>query len=239
MRLITCAGIGERIGDPAGMLAPIRAGFASRGVDVYDLPWRNDYGPVGTAGPLGASFAANLTAGQKMLDAELNKGPAIIACYSGGAALGGNIAAAGHPNLVAIGLVADPYMPNFGTGKYGVAGSRPIVADKPVYWEADPNDIICQCPANSPIRGFSDLTHAFAFSNQPAYAQDLANRLIENRWQRWWDVPGLWRIGQALQGINGYLWGGDHTSYQIRRRPGGNGETYIEHLQTKLLSHIV
>ena len=230
MRLITCRGIGESLNSDINMLAPVRKFFSSQ-FEVVDLPWKAVYGPVGGSNGdiTGDSFKHNMLAGQTLLRAELDKGPAIVAGYSGGAAVAGNVAASGHENLVAVGLVADPYMPDLGSGKYGVAGARPIPPGK-VFWEADPADIICQCPSYSPVREFADLTTAMAFSDPIYYGQDLLDKLINNKWQRWWDIQSVLRIGEAIRGVQGYLPPGtDHVGYAMRIKPGTK-VTYIQDL---------
>lgn len=169
-RLILCRGIGE----------PLHTGLLSRlpgllAADHIDLPWTAQYGPVGREGPAGESFERSLAAGTRLLRAELDRGPAIVVGYSGGAALAGNLAKTGHRNLVAVGLVADPLDP--GTARtHGIAGRRPITGP-PVHRLRNLDDVICSCPADSPLRAIADTSAAFSLADPAAWGRDVLARL--------------------------------------------------------------
>ena len=220
-RVILCDGIGEP--QPNTLLA--QADWS--GLEVTHLRWSQSYGPVNpNHDPFGESFTQALGAGMTALRTELDRGPAFVAGYSGGAALAGHVAAQGHENLIAVGLVADPFQPPVigGANVWGVAGRRPIWGHTYRAWTC-PSDIICQAPADSPVRTFADQSAAFSLADPAAWTADLLNRLRTHRWQAIctnpFDAVGAWRrYVAAASGVGDYLGfeghAPSHQSYALR-----------------------
>lgn len=217
-RIIRCRGISE--GTTRNMLSGVTD--LCDGFYVSELPYSAQYGFVPL--PFGQSFEASVTQGELMLRRELDKGPAVVLGYSGGAALAGNVARDGHPNLLGVGLIADPFQPKAIThdGKFGVAGSRDI-RGVPTKWVWNPADMICQSRANSPVRAVADQTARMSLKDPGRWQADLLDRLAKNRWQRItyrpWDVLAIAReYGQAVTDVRGYLDGTQHVGAYFGRR---------------------
>ncbi|WP_188492035.1 hypothetical protein [Williamsia phyllosphaerae] len=194
------------------------------GFYVSELPWSASYGVVPL--PFGQSFAASVAQGELLLRRELdNNGPAIILGYSGGAAVAGNVADQGHRNIIAVGLIADPFQPESVTrnGKFGVAGSREIRNTKHVKWVWNPRDMICQADRNSPIRTVADATARMSLKNPDEWKNDLLTRITKRKWQEIRRHPLDFRalVADALQAkedVESYLDGAQHqTAYYNRR----------------------
>ena len=229
MKVILCRGIGE----PANGRTMLHGvvDFLPKSWQVVNQQLKPEYGFVG--GPFfGQSFANTYAEGYRALMEELEKGPAIVLGYSAGAAFAGAVK---HRNVIAVGLLADPFQPVgvSSNGKYGLAGSRANYHPK-VKWVYDPTDMICQSPADSPIRTIADQTSHMSFANINEWVTDLVSRLTTGRWQavrrQWWNPLAVSRqYSEAISGAIGYLKpGGDHTSYQVRRQ--SNGKTYTQNL---------
>lgn len=230
-KLILCRGIGEPANSP--MLQNVVRELATLGKYplVVNIPYSASYGPAGKQGLLGESFNDSLKTGRQLLRAELAKGPAVVLGYSAGAKLAGDVAVEKPDNLLAVGLIADPAMPYTAknNGRYGITGSRPVTT-VPCKWSADPRDGICQCPTNSPLRTLADQSEAFSLGDPAAWTADM--------WHRWstahWQPTNLWgqittdAWPEAARLFYGYLWGGDHTSYGLRRET--NGKTYTRNM---------
>lgn len=213
MRVIVFPGVGDK-----GMLQGVTRQLP--GVEVITLPY-GSYGPVPL--PFGVDHEASLLRLMRDGRAELDKGPAILLGYSQGAEAAGNVAAGGHPNLVGVGLVADPMQPDPGTGRWGIRGQRRIPGVK-VSWAYEAKDVICQCPKDSPLRTFADQTARLTFSKPDAWIADLFDRLVRGRWQavkvQWWNPLAVLRqYNQAQFDAEGYLFRGDHTVAYTRGAP--------------------
>ncbi|MGK9270513.1 hypothetical protein KXR83_05870 [Williamsia muralis] len=208
MKIIRVRGIGEPL-NGGNMLT----GVTSRipGAQVVELPYSAAYGFI--PDPRGTAYAVTLVSGENLLRKVLDDGPAVVLGYSAGAHIVGNVAAKGHRNLIAVGLIADPSMP--GTGTYGITGSRPVPGV--VKWIANPLDIICQCPDPSPLRTLPALTKEVSVAPDRLKLQDaVLGELLSGRlstslrfWRgdraatlRYWDT--------ALRGARGYLDGSQH-----------------------------
>lgn len=181
MYLVDCPGIGEHVNGQR-MLNYVANAFPHW--QRTTAPYKADYGPVGVTGPAGRSFDYTLRDGEAVVMRLLERGPTLLAGYSAGAAIAGNVAAKGHPNLRGVLLVADPFQP-FGVtnnGKYGIAGSRRI-SGVPVYWVVNPLDMICQTPQFSPLRTIADQTRKLSLATPGEWSQDLLHRWLRNQWQ--------------------------------------------------------
>lgn len=256
-----CRGNGEKMGENMLMGNSEVEGLAdylNRSFQITEVPWDATYGPS-TGEVFGDSYAADLQMGlliiRDMLAALPENDTAILCGYSAGATLAGNYAQLavhsrermhGH-RIAGVGLVADPMRPyGGGTSAYtppgfGIGGQRDIgTNDFPVYWVSDPNDPITCLPENSPLRTIADQTYALSFApgEFPKWIGDLIDRLITGRWQRvvveWWNPIGVARqYKAALDALERYLFGGDHTGYATRFMPGLD-VTYLQHLAHKL-----
>lgn len=218
-RILTFRGIGEAPSGIGNMLAGVTGRVA--GVNATEVDgWPADYGPAGDGGVTGVDYLAALAVGVRAGLADLDAGPAGIIGYSGGAHVAHIIASRGHPNLRYAGFIADPAMPAGAgvPGRFGVTGCvyGPIAV--PHRWIYNPADIICQAPADSPIRTISDITDASSAQNFPGWSWEMVERLATARWQvsarRLFagDPVATWRrFGDAIAGATGYLNGTQHV----------------------------
>ena len=235
--LVTARGIGE----------PMDGNMLSRVVDHFpgtthiELPWSASYGLVNRAGNLlGHSFKQALEYGDALFREVLDAHPegVIAGGYSGGAALVGNRASYGHPNLRAVFLVADPYAPPV-NGLSGLAGVRNRPINVPVLWKRDPKDVICNARKDSRLRYIADLSEAFSLGDIQGWFAEVAAgtqtdaiaRLIRDRWAATLKNPfgagKIWSdFALDISDAEGYLYRGDHTGYGVRRE--ANGRTYLE-----------
>lgn len=235
-KLITiyCArGIGERLDH--NMLGQVTKYLDTRYFRVRELPWRAEYGMATKLD--GRDFNGSLIDGIGLgVDAiRRDSNPVILAGFSGGAALtrmlASQISRGQHgTDLEVIGLanIADPFRPR-GLGLpvaegWGIAGEISVWGMQ--QWDvSDVNDVICCCPANSPLRTFADQTSAMSLVDPAAWGANLLWRL---RFQQWQQVAVNFRdplsviaqYREAIHDAEGYLHRGDHVEYAIRRRPG-------------------
>ncbi|MET8774009.1 alpha/beta fold hydrolase [Nocardia sp. NPDC004654] len=173
-------------------------------------------------------YVDSLVAGRKALIAAIEESPrrVVLAGYSQGAAIAGDVAASVGGELaqiIACALIADPLRP---TGKclgadpggYGIAGQRDV-PDVPTYWAAAPGDPITALPAGNPLRSIADLSAYFSLSSPQAalrWGQSLIDVATRRQLQRWWS-PQYWRSWSgAVAFARGYLIDGRHTDDYIR-----------------------
>jgi len=232
MKVITVRGISEPIESP--MLANVTK--LIRNAEVAPIPYSAQYGPVPRL--TGMSFDRTVAQGESLLRAELDKGPAVVLAYSAGALIAGNVAARGHRNIRAVGLISDPMRSTTtADGTWGIAGNRWIPGTFPVWQMADPKDVITCCPANSPLRTVSDQSSAFSLVDPLAWSWDLVERLRQQRWQAtirdWRNLREVWAAySAAIDGAQGYLFARDHVSYG--KRIYRDGRTYCEWLADRI-----
>ncbi len=188
------------------------------------VPYPADYG--GTV-----PYADSVHVGRDALIAAVKSAPGqvILAGYSQGAAVAGDIAAAvgrgelDLPAVIACALIADPRRPQghcvgADPGGYGIAGQRDIPGIR-TFWAAAPGDPITALPAGNPLRTVADLSAYFGLSSPEAAARwgaSLVDVAVRGQLQRWWS-PANWRNwGGALAYARGYLVDGRHTEDYIR-----------------------
>ncbi len=105
---------------------------------------------------------------------------------------------------------------------YGINGEHAPWPDIPTFEAANPADAITSCPANSPLRTLADGLAAFTFANIGGWTQDLAQKLLQRRFQPtsldWWRDPvGTWQAyGAAARSMLGFLDHQDHVMTYIR-----------------------
>lgn len=222
MKIIVFPGVGDK-----GMLTGVTRLIP--GAEVVTLR-SGSYGPVPL--PFGTDHEASIRRLMAEGYAELDKGPAVLLGYSQGAEAAMNLAATNHPNILAAGAVSDPMQPDLGNGLTGIRGARRVPNIR-TRWAYDPNDVICQCPKDSPLRTFADMTARMSFSDPGEWKRDLIRRVIDGRWQQvkvqWWNVIGVMRqYNRARLDAEGYLYRGDHTGYGVRRE--SQGMTYLQNM---------
>lgn len=214
--LITARGIGEA--RTRNMLTQLVANLPAW--EHIELGWGAEYSFVNAQRRWdGLSFEKSLADGQRMLtdtiDRRLSVDPSprfVLAGYSGGAALVHRWLVdhwRSYPEIVGVVLVADPHAPK-STDGFGVAGLRPLMQRGPVVWVSNPRDMICCCPADSPIRTIGDQTAMMSFCDPTAWGLDLLDRLKNSRWQAIrtnpFDVAGIIRrYSRAVADVCGYL----------------------------------
>lgn len=189
------------------------------------------------------SYTDSVAAGKRALLAAVDRSPnpVVLAGYSQGAAVAGDLAAeigrGEHPGreVIACALIADPrrpagkYLGDNDPGGYGVVGERPIT-NIPVYWAAAPGDPITALPAGNPLRTIADLSAFFSFADANAalrWAQRMFDTALRNQLQRWWS-PANWREwAGAVAYARGYLVDGRHTDDYVR---GGHARALAQAL---------
>ncbi|MGX1804697.1 PE-PPE domain-containing protein [Nocardia sp. NPDC055321] len=177
------------------------------------------------------SYAESSAAGKAaLLEAiEKSRNRVVVAGYSQGAAIAGDVAAEIGRGLwpgldvAACALIADPLRPAgecVGTdpGGYGIAGQR-WVTDIPTYWAAAPGDPITALPAGNALRLVADLSQYFCMNSPEAaltWGRSLVDTIVHRRIQRWW-APRNWSAWSgALAYARGYLTDGRHTVDYVR-----------------------
>lgn len=211
MRIITVRGIGESLIPHPNMLDRFCQHFP--GVERYDLPWSAVYGPVG-GNVLGESFSSAVERGEALLIDEIRKEPCIVVGYSGGAEVAGNVANRfhDHPNLRFVGLVADPSAPPNLAGDFGIRGygdrwnlvhvAMPLRGN--VRWVSNPDDVICCCPPDSPLRAIAETSEGFSLGDPKMWTDDLLKDLRRGTLWRW--IFGDYRrYERAYRDACGYL----------------------------------
>jgi pimeloyl-ACP methyl ester carboxylesterase len=183
-------------------------------------------------GGLTMPYAQSRQAGRRALLEAMN-GPFILAGYSQGAGIAGDLAVeiARHmPGAIAdsvrgCALIADPRRPA-GAGMpawpiasgYGIAGGRDVIG-VPTWWAAAEGDPITALPPGNPLRSVADLTEWWSIAS-PAdvllWGADLVQKSQAGRFQRWWSLSNRQHWSGALAYARGYLIDGRHTTDYLR-----------------------
>lgn len=241
---LCCGGIGESGPQDARTQVSGMLGEVTRHLDPYKFvpqwhPWQAEYGPVPRLG--GASYDESIRRGIDSLVRAIRACPNDVLGlgYSAGATLWGRLLEefedGKHPDIVAkvkgVAFVAHPERrrgdsvgrigDGFGVGGEWFGGPDHI----PTLEVAAPEDVICCCPEDSPLRTLADQTSALSFLDIDGWARDLYDRLLTNRWQavrmNWLHPVGTWRqYRRALDDAAGYLTRRDHVEYHLRIMPG-------------------
>lgn len=149
MKIIVARGVGEH--PRRSMLHNVTQDFPE--AEVVNLPWSATFGPVGGAKD-SHNFVTESKNGARMLREELDKGPAIVLGYSGGAEIAGIVASEGHENLIGTGLVAYP------SSVMGVLPARRH--SSPIFEISNPDDMISSVRVDSPWRLFALFAICFS-----------------------------------------------------------------------------
>lgn len=177
------------------------------------------------------SYTESRAAGRQAMLAALDEatGSVVLAGYSQGAAIAGDIAAEigrgelPYRNVLACALIADPLRPSgrcVGTdpGGYGIAGERDVPG-LPTYWAAAFGDPITALPAGNPLRSVADLTGYFSLSSPVAmlrWGRSLLDAGTLRAMQRWWSLEHRQSWAGAVAFARGYLYEGRHTDDYLR-----------------------
>ncbi|MEV0356359.1 PE-PPE domain-containing protein [Nocardia sp. NPDC050697] len=191
-------------------------------------------------------YADSVAAGEAALIAAIRSTPGdlILAGYSQGAAVAGNVAGAigrndlDCPAVLACALIADPLRPQGmavgpDPGGYGIAGQRPVPRI-PTFWAAAPGDPITALPAGNPLRTVADLSGYFSLSSTRAawrWGRSLLDAATHRQLQRWWSPEHRRSWAGAAAYARGYLIDGRHTSDYLR---DGHVARLAERLGTEL-----
>lgn len=180
-------------------------------------------------GGLDIPYAQSRLTGRRALLEAMNGRPTVLAGYSQGAGIAGNLAneiatympGAIADNVVGCALIADPSRPA-GAGMphrppapgYGVAGPR-HVRDIPTWWAAAEGDPITALPAGNALRSIADLSEWYSLAGPDEIARwgaDLVEKCRASTYQRWWSLDNWRTWAGAMAFARGYLWDGRHTT---------------------------
>lgn len=230
--VVTFRGIGERL--VGNLLDGYVAALPADWVRI-EVAWAASYGPV--PDPFGISYDRSLASGEAVGIAKLRAIRAqdpdatiIVAGYSGGAALAGNISRKirSEIGIDLVVLVADPNNPH-GTD-YGIAGARPVPGR--TLWVSNARDVICSCPRLSPLRIIATLTPLMGLGVDDAWrgTQDVARKLADPRVRAsmaeqigpWWSPVAWARYERARVDADGYLSQREHVQAYTRRTAAGS-----------------
>lgn len=244
MTAMFCGGIGESSPtdtrtEVTGLLAEV-----ARYLDPYKFetqwhPWQAQYGPVPKIN--GTDYEESVKRGIASLARAIRQcdNDVVGIGYSAGATLWGRfleeLADGKHGDIYhkvkGVAFVAHPERrrgdslgntgTGFGIGREWFGGPDSI----PTIELAYPDDVICCCPENSPLRTIADQTAQMSFIDVHGWALDLADRLKNNRWQavrmNWRQPLTILRLyNEAIEDAYGYAMGGDHTDGYFRIMPG-------------------
>lgn len=209
--------------------------------DLYHtkvVPYTASYG--GTS----PSFTESRRVGRvALLDAidSLSGDPCVIAGYSQGAVIAGDLAAelgsqiclSQVRNIKACALIADGSRPRgLGVpatrdvstqlaGGYGILGERPVPTRHfPTFWVSNPGDPICALPAGNPLRSVADLTGYFSIRSPQdvlLWGAKMIDTVTRRQMEQWWNPVNRSSWGMALAYTRGFVFDGRHTTDYITR----------------------
>ncbi|MFD7843983.1 PE-PPE domain-containing protein [Nocardia sp. NPDC059764] len=232
--VLTCRGTGEPLGSPANLLAAVTNGLDPAKYEIGpDVDYPASIGPANPQGRLdGCSEQQSIDAGVLALIAEIQSTPNLVGIlgYSLGALVVNRFleakARGQFPDceVAWAATIANPLRAagdsidsvSVGFGINGQHASWP--GDIPVFEVANPVDVICSCPQDSPLRTLADSISAFGFAELGGWSADLIDRIRRNQWQPthsdlWLHPIRHWRAwSQAAAHMDGYLRGGAHNA---------------------------
>lgn len=233
-------GIGEAI--PSSMLCAVTNDLPEEWHRVSNT-WLAQY-----ASPMPFIDAVEYGAEDLVRMVEAAPGPVVLLGYSGGCVVIHRAWEALTPEqrgkVACIGMVSDPEQPRGVTGspdRFGIRGSSPMPG-VPVYWAADPHDAICLCPENSPLRWIAQWSQDIGLGSRLAIADQakrgLALRQVAAYTFNIWDLIGeRARFKEARELLDGYLFGGDHVSYN-KRQEAATGRTYVQNMAAFVMAEV-
>ncbi|AYF77155.1 PE-PPE domain-containing protein [Nocardia yunnanensis] len=185
------------------------------------IPYPADYGQQVT-------YAASVAAGRVALinAIEASPNPVILAGYSQGAGIAGDIArdwgygTYPHLDIRGAALIADPSRPaGLNTtgpdpGGYGISGERRIDG-MPVLWAAAVGDPITALPEGSALRTIADLSAYWTLKDPVVWARSVIDVASQNRAQRWWNIKNWASWTGVIREAYSYLQGGRHTDAYV------------------------
>ncbi|UJQ86408.1 lysin B [Gordonia phage Wojtek] len=247
--ILVARGIGEKVDQNIPMQvayrarADIGASFIFKAM-VKELRWPAEYGPFPKPHSK-VSFNDSLETLHSMLNMEVfDDGSTMyfLVGYSGGAAgIGDWLAeATAEQKALVLGavLIADPSTPRgiipndpiLGEARFGIRGDRPV-GHVGVKWICNPDDVICSCTENSPLRLIASTTPNAALAdmaswgtvlNQMAIRQanlimraQIANLMNKKNAQEQVDAIRK-QFDVAFRDAYGYIAGDDHVAYTVR-----------------------
>lgn len=183
---------------------------------------------VAAYGGLDMPYAQSRMAGRRALLEAFQGRKIVLAGYSQGAGIAGDLAAeivTSMPgsiadSVVGCALIADPYRP-LGAGMpgrpiapgYGIAGQR-IVPGR-TWWAAAPGDPITALPPGNALRSVADLTEWWSLAGPAEVArwgEDLVEKCRGGAYQRWWSPVNWQSWFGAMAFARGYAIDGRHTA---------------------------
>ncbi|QFG08222.1 lysin B [Gordonia phage GretelLyn] len=236
-------------------------------VTVKELRWPAEYGPFPKPHSK-VSFNDSLETLHSMLNLEVfDDGHTMyfLVGYSGGAAGIGDWLAEANAEQKALVLgavlIADPSTPRgiipndpiLGEARFGIRGDRPI-DHHTVKWICNPDDVICSCPENSPLRLIASATPNAALADMASWGTVLNQMAIRqasqiargqftnmmNKKSAQEQVDAIRKqFDVAFRDAYGYIAGDDHVAYPVR---GGQkfhptwSETAAQFISHKVLS---
>lgn len=182
-------------------------------------------------GGLDLPYADSVRLGQWALaDAiDASPNPVLLAGYSQGAGIAGNLAAEvgqgkwPHLEVVGAALIADPHRPAHhqvgdDPGGYGIAGER-FIESMPVWHAAASRDPITALPHGSMLRTLADFTGYWTMSSPQAmvrWGHSILDAATQQRFQRWWSPINWLETADVFRQGSAYLTEGRHTDAYIR-----------------------
>ncbi|QDM56373.1 endolysin [Gordonia phage Sidious] len=256
--VVTVRGIGEPMG--RNMLSQFVGRLGAVWTHV-EVPYPAAYGFVnGQRNPHAPDYETTKRLGRAQVRIEL----AIIAAehpgaivvlvgYSAGADIVDDLAVAGvmaeFPQVKRCVVVANPSNPGSnGLADYGIAAperGRQHV-DSRVIPVNHPGDVICCCPARSPLRVIATLTPRMQLADRSVWVRDVLHKLgdptvraeIDRQLGAWFDPRNWGRYDRAARDARGYLGVGMASTHVVyRRRPLG-GLSMLEHAADEALRRV-
>ncbi|SRR6266702_2552562 len=222
-RVVTVPGIGEARsidGKTVGTLKYFTDALPANRFFGNHFNWTNDYGPVPVWN--GPAYDKNLAAGTQALKNVISgsKEKVVLVGYSGGAHLA-SLAAVGLTNLAAIVLFSNPSRASGDSLSpyFGITGQHSEFPEVPFFDTANPGDVICCCPPNSPLRDFADLSGHFSLVDPISWGQEMYAAILAGKDEGLFPHAKLDDWLSALAYARGYLFDGQHTRWYLKQLP--------------------
>ena len=256
--VVTVRGIGEPVDQNMLTQFVTRLGAGWTHIEV---PYPAAYGFVnGQRNPNAPDYETTKRLGRTQVRIELSiiraehpDAIVVLAGYSAGADIVDDLAVAGvmaeFPQVKRCVVVANPSNPGSnGLADYGIAAperGRQHV-DFRVIPVNDPGDVICCCPARSPLRVIATLTPRMQLADRSVWVRDVLRKLgdpgvraeINRQLGAWWDPRNWGRYDRAAKDAGGYLGVGMASTHVVYRRKPLGGLSMLEHAADRVLREI-